>query len=510
MKKAILSSFLRCGLAALLLAVLALALPLAAGASPEPAPTPTISTGTIGENHPAEPGDVMLFKQADEVSGMVNTWDITLRIEAKDKPTTSDIVLVIDRSGSMGGSSGRMAAAKNAAKAFVDALLPSEHTRIAVVSFEGDVTTNQTLINDAAVLNSAINGITANGGTFTQAGVRQAAAILDNSNADNKHIVLLSDGVPTFSYKMSDPNNYLSSQYIAGNASSEGSLFSHEVDGNRWATTANAPQSQYTTTRIGAGNSMFHRYENPLGTSNDNYYNHGNSAIAEAGFAWSNGYNVYTVGLQTDSEGSDVLKNMKKGIGTFTEVTNTNQLTPVFETIAGAIHAAAKDAAVTDPMGNGFEITAANVSHIETVPALPAASYDPATKKITWNPGTLTTPIEDGSDIKYAELKYRIEINDDILEETPDGSGRYATNGNAVLEFIDTNGDEQTTSFRCPLSTLCCIQCARLLKTMPATTSPAKWRRKAGSLMSGCNPKMIPHTMNLTYLIPPPTRAPGC
>lgn len=90
-------------------------------------------------NHPTQPGEVKLFKDATPVDGMLNTWDVTLRVEAKDKqPETSDVVLVIDTSGSMAWY-GRMDKAKEAAKEFVDKLLPSETTRIGVVSFGSEI-----------------------------------------------------------------------------------------------------------------------------------------------------------------------------------------------------------------------------------------------------------------------------------------------------------------------------------------------------------------------------------
>lgn len=46
-------------------------------------------------NHPTSPGEVKVFKEANPVDSKVNTWEINLRIEGKDKPTKSDIVLVI-------------------------------------------------------------------------------------------------------------------------------------------------------------------------------------------------------------------------------------------------------------------------------------------------------------------------------------------------------------------------------------------------------------------------------
>lgn len=394
----------------------------------------------IGTDHPTEEGEVMLFKVATPVEGMVNTWDITLRIEGKDKPVTSDIILVIDTSGSMSGT--RLAAAKSAANRFIDKLLPSTTTRIGIVNFDFYAHDTHALSNNASDLKTAINGLNANGGTFTQAGVKQAEAMLASADppADNKHIVLLSDGVPTYSYGLTNPSNYLSSQYIDGRAS--GSSGSHWVNGYRSATTAEAPANAYTTSRVGAGNYMFHRYDDQPGTSDDKYYNHGNSAIAQAGFAWAKGINVYTVGLQTDQTGSSVLENMIRGTGTFTEVTDVDQLTPVFEAIAGQIGAAVKDAIVTDPMGGGFEVPLGEISKITVSQGEYTYVQTPSPKTINWEPGTLTTPLPDDSTIKYAELKYRVEINDDILNQTPVGN-LYPTNGDAVITYTDANGNVQ-------------------------------------------------------------------
>ena len=56
----------------------------------------------IGEDHPTKAGEVMLFKESTPVEGFVNTWKVTLRVEAKDTVQTSDTILVIDTSGSMG------------------------------------------------------------------------------------------------------------------------------------------------------------------------------------------------------------------------------------------------------------------------------------------------------------------------------------------------------------------------------------------------------------------------
>ncbi|HNZ63327.1 MAG TPA: VWA domain-containing protein, partial [Bacillota bacterium] len=231
----------------------------------------------IGTDHPANPGDVMLFKQATPVAGMVNTWEVTLRIEGKDTVKTSDIVLVIDTSGSM-NDNGRMAAARNAANQFVDTLLAPNSasaatTRIAVVSFAEYAQLKIGLTNDAEALHTSINGLRASGGTFTQAGVKQAEALLavHNSTADNKHIVLLSDGVPTYSYEIPDNTTRRNGYVLIGDQ--------YYVTGAEYASSA------YGTTKVGSGSSITEYIERY--NRRNAYYHHGNSAIAEAGFAKS-------------------------------------------------------------------------------------------------------------------------------------------------------------------------------------------------------------------------------
>ena len=61
---------------------------------------------------------VKLFKTVKSVPGYANKWEVTLRIESPKTEKTSDTVLVIDRSGSMGDDD-RLANAKTAAGTLV-------------------------------------------------------------------------------------------------------------------------------------------------------------------------------------------------------------------------------------------------------------------------------------------------------------------------------------------------------------------------------------------------------
>lgn len=405
----------------------------------------------MAQASPTEPGEVKLFKVATPVEGMVNTWDVTLRIEGRDKPTTSDIVLVIDTSGSM-NDYGRMAAAKAAANKFVDELLPSDNTRIGVVSFASEARTRQALTNNATNLHAAINALSATGGTHTQAGVKQAQALLANSDADNKHIVLLSDGEPTYSYQINNPNNYLSSQYIA-EASSYDSAYLHNPRRNRLATTSEVPESQFRTERVGAGTAMFHRYSYESGGL---YYNHGNSAIAQAGFAKANS-RVWTIALSVSTAGQGVLNQMASPNSYFTA--EPADLETIFQNIAGQIGSAVKDATVSDAMGGGFYIPGG----VDSV-TVSQGSVTSTNGTLNWNPGTLTTPIADGSDIRYAEMTYRVEITDDILNQTPDEEGKYPTNSSATIVYTDADGNPADGTFPVPTVDPILLSVAKVLK----------------------------------------------
>lgn len=200
-----------------------------------------------GSSRSPEPGAVELTKTVEPVEGFFNTFRVTLRMEATDKEQKNDIVLVIDTSESM-NDNGRMPKTKEAATNFVNTLLDDNHpnTRIALVTFAGNVTLKQNFTNyqNKQALLSAIGGLSANGGTFTQGGMKTAADMLSSSTADFKNIVLLSDGVPTYNYKLYSPNNYL----ISGGPG---------LHANEKQTGTNMPSSSFNyEATTGAGGSM--------------------------------------------------------------------------------------------------------------------------------------------------------------------------------------------------------------------------------------------------------------
>ncbi|SET09216.1 Mg-chelatase subunit ChlD [Olsenella sp. KH3B4] len=388
---------------------------------------PTAST------HPTEPGQVVLSKTATPVDGMVNTWDVSVRVEGKDTTKTSDVVLVIDRSGSMKDNN-RMVRAKEAAKKFVSTLLPDGNdgnTRIAIVSFASDVTTNQSLTHNVSSLNNAIENLQAKGGTFTQAGIKQAEAILANSNADVKNIVILSDGEPTYSYDITNAESHLAL-----------------TENGYYETSTNIPQSAFNyRSHAGGGTNMFTfggRYNGRYW-----YYNHGNSTIAESTIAKNAGYTMWTVAVNAGDTGKSVLSQCATDDTHAKSTEDPTELAKIFTEIAGNIKAAVQDAKVSDPMGAGFTIPAGSVSNITASQG--TATYNAGNKTINWEIGTLSNTIDGDSTVRYAQLTYRIEIDDTILTATPEPDGKsYKTNGETVINYKDATGADQTGEFVSP------------------------------------------------------------
>ena len=379
-----------------------------------------------------EQGAIELTKKAEPVPGKLNTFKVTLRMEATDKEQKNDIVLVIDTSGSM-NDGGRMAEAKKAAKNFVNKLLDAEHpnTRIALVSFETNAHLKKNFTNytNKQDLINAIDGLYANGGTFTQGGIREASHLLNSSQADFKNIVLLSDGVPTFNYKMYDPDAHV----IPGGPNNN-PITERETGPNVPKTAFN-----YSDTE-GAGNSMWKRYKTD-GSGVRYYYNSGNCAIAEAGFAKNNA-KVYTVAVNAGAQGNNVLEQTATpGCSYNTE--EPTALNGIFGQIAASIASAMKNAKVTDPMGAGFEVKGGTASNVQVTQGTVTLNNN----IISWNAGTLTTSVSQGSMTRYAEMTYEVVINDSILDVVSPADGNYNTNAGATVHYTDIDGNQQTKAF---------------------------------------------------------------
>lgn len=133
------------------------------------------------------------------------TFDVKVTVEGDENESTEtqilDVVLVVDTSGSMKGK--RLTNAKKAAKQFVQGLISgatNNNVKVSVVEFADYAIEQIGLTNDINALNRKIDRLKASGATYTQDGLKKAKSILAESNAQQKRIVLISDGMPTYGY----------------------------------------------------------------------------------------------------------------------------------------------------------------------------------------------------------------------------------------------------------------------------------------------------------------------
>ena len=117
------------------------------------------------------------------------------------KTAERDVVLVLDRSGSMEGNP--ILQTKEAAVNFLDTVYEQD-SRVALVSYDNEAEINQRLTRNSDWLKESINDIWASGGTNIYDGIAYADDLLSKSNSAKKIIVLMSDGMPNNGPSLND------------------------------------------------------------------------------------------------------------------------------------------------------------------------------------------------------------------------------------------------------------------------------------------------------------------
>lgn len=404
-----------------------------------------------------------------EVTDTEGKFLVTLNVTTKDKietveeteTPTIDVVLVIDRSGSM-GDYGRLKSAKQAATAFVNSFLDGEtdgKRKVAVVSFGEDANVESGLTDSLTALRGekqqggghrpgpggygpgsrdeykggAINQIQANGGTNMQAGLKAAREILAGSNALYKYVILLSDGAPTYYYKPGAENTTATDIIPV----SYGPFGIYE----------------YNQTKLGTG----YNYSERKGTgyASDIKSSYVYNTVSEAYLLKDMGVEIYGIGISLDNsaaarytmynsvtkvtgaDGNPSAETHYYDCNSKTGDELADELDKVFSVIEKNITVKTQAWEVSDVMGNavdfaGFVGEANNAVY----------AYNEATNAITWLLRNITDPAEDENGRYVYTLQYYVTLKDDYRDNLEAG---YPTNASATLKYYfddvkDTDG----------------------------------------------------------------------
>lgn len=420
-------------------------------------------------------GSIRLTKTAAAVPGRDNLWEVTLGIEGKNYHTTSDVVLVIDNSGSMSGT--KLANTKKAAKAFADKLLTEgSGTRIAIVTYVASASTNGVFYTyeTREQFDAAVDAMQANGGTNQQAGIRAADQLLYSAGSTGslKNIVLLTDGEATYSYPFTGTAQWTGCGYTlrrhGWNQSTGGKVVesSVSVSDSFDYTTVVGSGSSFSTNNLVLEVTCPHGYTNTVRVSyNGSSLSGGNNGLAtirEAEMTKNRGTTIFSVALQAGSNGESVLKacasDQGKGyfaIGAADDV--ESKLTQAFEAIAGRIAIAASQGRVEDTMGDqvqpvflgsepvvtgDFAVYAAGNADVYVSQG--SAVYEAETRRIVWTVGNVT---EGDNPV----MRYRVRIRDGCY---PPAGEEIPTNECAYFLYRNYAQRDASAEFPIPMVTV--------------------------------------------------------
>lgn len=395
---------------------------------------------------------------AQPVENKEGIYEITLTIQGKNFETNSDVVLVIDKSGSMNDDD-KLLDTKKAAIAFGEKLLTKgSTTRIAIVTYaETAASINNGHFYTADELDafkSQINGIKASGGTNQQAGIHVAQQLLDSDSpvGNLKNIVILSDGVPTYSYAITGSITCTRDAYVKRD--SKHVDYVHATMDVDWST-ANIVCNH--NNRIGSGYGIGVKKQSGLSVNScgkySSYISHGIATIWEAKQAKATGTTIFSVALQVDTEGENILKacatDPTKGYYAIGKNDNVEtKLKDAFTAIAGSIAIAAKNGKVTDPMSDYVSLDFTGnpvVTSDEAVYKNGQADVYLSQGTVTRNEQTLSWDVGNINEDSPAIMKYRVHLNDNV-----ESGNTYPTNKTTTFNYTDYQGNPAEKEFPIP------------------------------------------------------------
>ena len=409
--------------------------------------------GSTGEITLPEPSHVKKAVRRDDGSGIYDlSLDVSGSIGSEEKKVPLDVIMIIDRSGSMKNND-KIGTVKSAANNLITTLNENSgiEVRYNIIAFDGtyDPDTN---VADSYGWKSTASGATADvkqvnadysqgskrGGTNYQAGIREAIEQLKSARDGAQTVVIFfTDGVPTFRITNKqwerDSDGY-SGYYGTGNSDEKGWNIAAAEDEIK-----NMHASRfYAVGTEDSGETNLKKLANNVNAAEARYYKTSDTAIGET---FRNITSEITKLTCTNVSIIDTLNNNAQ------IVKNAEGKTPLTITVTD------KDGKVIATKSGADEVTLTLNEGVALT-----ASYDEKTKQIKLDfpdnysleenyTYTVTTPIEP---TEAAYKKYR-EQNSTYLEKPDAATGTHAENdrengfycnGTAQLSYNNTKGDK--------------------------------------------------------------------
>lgn len=327
-------------------------------------------------------GKVTATKTAERI-GDETSRSAKVKITVSGNPYTiteqsdREIVLVLDSSGSMkdylvNASKSKLDTLKDATDAFIDSLLVEENKgkiKIGVVWYDTNVTKTCALSDDAAKLDACLNSEeAADGGTNVQEGIREAKKLFTDKK-NEKDLIVLSDGLPTFFTTVKDGVQHThgtgktdeheslstigftstSDRYeLNGNYVRDGYVeYEDRVDGTTYKCEARGYYSKYLD--------WYEGYE-IVGACDAGYMKKPSDAAKEEAESFTG--KIYSIGfgVDADSDAEKFLQSIVKNGGRYFDASDSAKLNEAFAAVSKDIEVVAKDLTIRDVVPGTFTV----------------------------------------------------------------------------------------------------------------------------------------------------------
>lgn len=419
-----------------------------------------INNSVYGSKQPKEYNEGYLTKEA-YTTDEDNVFDINLKIQGKKfQGKKRDVVFLLDNSTSM-KTHDRARKIKEQIKRVMDGLSNGANTRYALVTYGSTIldgryynlwdnsikngksshyagyTSNKSYLSFTNNIQEIYNKIPGDvplqrdhgyaGGTFTQEGLLEAKKLLKNSNADEKIIIHLTDGLPTFSFLLKEFGgnqspvfNYDTSprgigvrgfgvSYFFDTAQNKPYIFTREETYSALNRSTNKKEEIWNNgfaTTLEAENI---KKENP----NIKIYTIG-VELTEEVYKWTDGRQYY------NAEGTVKLSEIKKFLASISSSPaeafvnyNVDDIGNIIDKIISNIKNSINDGTVIDPMGDMVDIIKNGKFNEKDYSLIASNNKLLGDVKVGYNEETrqiILTGLNLGEN-DWVELKYKVRLN---------------------------------------------------------------------------------------------------